>query len=84
MANLARKPDKGGRPASSRAQAMKLHAQDGHRRRNGDADLVRLELLLLALAEGLQRHGQHVGADLAAALDQLDQEEEGGDAQGRS
>ena len=59
---------------------MKLDPQDRHRRRDRDADLLLVvQVLLLGFPERLPRHGQHVRADLATALDQLDQEEEGGD-----
>ena len=59
---------------------MKLMPRIAMARRDGDTDLLLLvQLFLFALAERLPRHGQHVRADLAAALDQLDQKKEGGD-----
>ena len=83
MANLARKPESGGSPASSSAQPMKLMPRTAMVAGNGDADLLARSrlVILLALAERLPRHGQHVRSDLAAALDQFDQEEESGDRQ---
>ena len=67
-------------PREQQRAADEAEAQDRHGRRDGDADLLLLvQLVLLALAERFPRHGQHVRADLAAALDELDQQEEGGD-----
>ena len=86
MANFARKPESGGRPASSNAQPMKLTPRTATvpGMRNADLVLGSKARPPPRRAEGFARYGQHVGTRLAAALHQFDQEEESADRQDRT
>ena len=85
MANLPTKPDSGGKPGEQQGAADEAAAEDGDRGREWRRrSPVVVEIVVLAVAVGFHGDGEHVGAGVAHALDQLDQQEERADRQRRA
>ena len=83
MANLATKPESGGRPISSNAQPTKQAPRTASVP-GKPVPILGLAFLVGLLAQGFHRDGDQVGARILSPLDQLDQEKEGADRERRT